>query len=197
MDALALTPPRPLPRSFYDRPTEQVARELIGCHVIHRDGEVLRAGRIVETEAYLGERDLACHSARGRTRRTEVMFGPPGFAYVYLIYGLHCCLNAVTRPEGCAEAVLIRAVEPLEGCLSPADGPAKLCKALRIDRTHNGLDLTGERLFVTEGSRPAGPLVRAPRVGVDYAGHWARRLLRFYERGSSFVSPAGGARSRR
>lgn len=187
----------PLPRSFYDRATDLVAQELIGRLVLHRDGELLRVGRIVETEAYLGERDRACHSYRGRTLRTEVMFGPPGHAYVYFIYGMHFCLNAVTRPEGYAEAVLIRAIEPLAHCLGAGDGPAKVCKALRIDRGHNGLDLTGDRLFLAEGDRPAGELVRAPRVGVEYAGAWARRLLRFYERGSSFVSPAGRARTKR
>ncbi len=181
----------PLPVSFYDRPTDQVARELIGCLVVHRDADVLRVGRIVETEAYLGIKDLACHSARGRTARTEVMFGPPGRAYVYFIYGMHHCLNAVTRPEGFAEAVLIRALEPVQGCLGETDGPGKLCRALRIDRRHNGHDLTSSNLLFAVGERPPKRLARAPRVGVAYAGAWARRLLRFYEEGSPHVSRVG------
>jgi len=196
MDAATLVLSPPLPRAFYDRPTDLVAQELIGCRVVHRDGETLRVGRIVETEAYLGQRDRACHSSRGRTPRTEVMFGPPGHAYVYFIYGTHFCLNAVTRGEGCAEAVLIRAVEPVVGCLGEGDGPGKVCRALAIDKRRNGLDLVEGALTFTPGDRPPAALVRGPRIGVDYAGAWARRLLRFYEKGSPFVSPAGGARSK-
>lgn len=186
----------PLPISFYDRPTETVARELIGCLIARPDGDRVRIGRIVETEAYLGERDRACHSARGRTARTEVMFGPAGRAYVYFIYGMHFCLNAVTRPEGCAEAVLIRAVEPMADLLAAANGPGKVCKAFGIDRSFNGAELTGTQLRFLPGDRPACGIVRGPRVGVDYAGVWARRLLRFHEKGNRFVSRAGRARSR-
>ncbi|MGI5864055.1 MAG: DNA-3-methyladenine glycosylase [Myxococcales bacterium] len=188
--------PAPLPRSFYDRPTDLVARELIGCLVVHRDGETERVGRVVETEAYLGVRDKAAHSYRGRTPRTEAMFGPPGHAYVYFIYGAHYCLNAVTRPEGEAEAVLIRAIEPIANCLSKGDGPGLVSKALNIDKSLNQIDLTGDRLFFAPGDRPPAAIVRGPRVGVDYAGAWARRLLRFYEKDSPFVSRAGGARKR-
>lgn len=188
---------QPLPRSFFDRPTELVARELLGCRIVRREGELLRVGRIVETEAYLGVRDRACHSSRGRTARTEVMFGPPGFAYVYIIYGMHHCLNAVTRGEGEAEAVLIRAVEPLEGCLGAGDGPGLVCRALGIDKRLNGADLAGEQggaLVVLPADRPASGVSKGRRVGVDYAGAWAKRLLRFWETGSAFVSPALGAR---
>ena len=189
--------PPPLPRAFYDRPTERVARELLGCLVVHRDGEALRVGRVVETEAYLGVRDRAAHSFRGRTPRTEVMFGPPGHAYVFVVYGMHFCLNAVTRPAGQAEAVLVRAVEPLAGCLARGEGPGLASRALGIDKSLNGVDLTGPRLFFAPGERPPAAIVRGPRVGVDYAGAaWARRLLRFWEKGSPFVSPAGGARKR-
>lgn len=191
---LAAATPGPLPRAFYDRPTDLVARELIGCRVVHRDGEGLRSGRIVETEAYLGTRDRACHSSRGRTARTEVMFGPPGFAYVYMIYGTHFCLNAVTRAPGEAEAVLIRAIEPLQGCLSEGDGPGKVCRALAIDKRLNGLDLGGDLLWIEPAERAPASLARGPRVGVEYAGAWARRLLRYWELGSPFVSRAGGAR---
>jgi DNA-3-methyladenine glycosylase len=190
MDRLA----SPLPRSFYDRPTDRVARDLLGCLIAHDDRGVLRLGRIVETEAYLGVRDRACHSSRGRTPRTEVMFGPPGFAYVYLCYGMHHCLNAVTRETGLAEAVLIRAVEPLEGCLGEADGPGKVCRALGVDRRLNGADLLGDALRIVCGERAPRQVCRGPRVGVDYAGAWARRRLRFWEKGSPFVSRAMGAR---
>jgi DNA-3-methyladenine glycosylase len=182
-----------LPHSFYDRPTDLVARELLGCLVVHHDGEVVRAGRIVETEAYLGTRDRACHSWRGRTPRTEVMFGPAGYAYVYFVYGVHHCLNAVTRAPGLAEAVLLRAVEPVVGCQGAGNGPGKLCRALRIDRRLNGADLTGPMLFLARGDRPPAAIARGPRVGVDYAGAWARRRLRFWEKDSPFVSRAGGA----
>ncbi|MGC4121396.1 MAG: DNA-3-methyladenine glycosylase [Myxococcales bacterium] len=190
----------PLPRSFYDRPTVEVARDLLGCRIARLDGSVLRLGRIVETEAYLGVLDRACHSSKGRTARTEVMFGPPGFAYVYIVYGMHHCLNAVTRAEGEAEAVLIRALEPLEACLGAGSGPGLVCKALSIDRDLNGVDLTdaGSRaplLVLPPAGRPVGSIAKGPRVGVDYAGPaWSKRLLRFWEVGSQHVSPALGAR---
>lgn len=186
----------PLPRSFFDRPTAEVARALLGCRIARLDGAIVRVGRIVETEAYLGVTDKACHSHKGRTARTEVMFGPPGHAYVYFIYGTHYCLNAVTRAPGEAEAVLIRAVEPLEGCLSPADGPGLVCRALRIDKALNGADLCAGELTFWPAERAVASVACGPRVGVAYAGAWARRLLRFWEAGSPFVSRAQGARRR-
>src|SRR5213596_2833526 len=120
---------RKLARSFYDRDTITVARELLGKYLVH--GE--RVGRIVEVEAYLGPHDLAAHSARGRTKRTQVMFGPPGHAYVYLIYGMHWCMNFVTQAEGHASAVLLRALEPVANVEGRTQGPALLCKAMDID----------------------------------------------------------------
>ncbi len=188
--------PLPLCRDFYERATERVARELIGAEIARRDGAVVRRGRIVETEAYLGQKDLACHSAKGRTGRTEVMFGPPGHAYVYFVYGVHHCVNVVTRPVGEAEAVLIRAIEPVAHCLGAGDGPGKVCRALAIDKRFNGADLTGEELFILPPEKPARSLAVGPRVGVAYAGRWARRLLRFWEEGSPSVSRAGGTRAR-
>jgi len=165
-----------------------VARALIGAH-LHRilpDGRHA-VGRIVETEAYLGPHDLASHARSGRTARTEVMFGPPGRAYVFLIYGMYCCLNVVTERAGTASAVLLRAIEPLEGIEGRTDGPGKLCRALAIDRTFNGADLRGPTLYLTWGAAP-GRVAVTRRIGVDYAGHWARRLLRYIEAGNPHVS---------
>ena len=179
----------PLPRSFYDRDTVEVARELLGKHLVLRRGGIERVGRIVETEAYLGPHDLAAHSARGRTARTEVMFGPPGHAYVYLIYGIHCCMNVVTQAEGHASAVLIRALEPVRNLDARTQGPGLLCKAMGIDRRLNGHDMLSSDFHITAPAHAAHiSIVRRPRIGVDYAGHWARRLLRFYIRGNAWVS---------
>jgi len=179
-----------LPRSFYDRDPIVVAHELLGKHLVHRVEGVDRVGRIVEVEAYLGPHDKAAHSARGLTPRTRVMFGPPGHAYVYMIYGMHWCMNVVTQPEGQASAVLLRAVEPVRNVEGRTQGPALLCKALGIDGRCNGLDLLGEalRIEAPAGVQPPIRIERRARIGVDYAGHWARRLLRFYIRGSLHVS---------
>ena len=177
-----------LPRSFYSRATIAVAQDLLGKHLVHVERGIERVGRIVEVEAYLGPHDRAAHSFKGRTARTEVMFGPPGHAYVYLIYGLHHCLNVVTEPEGHGSAVLIRALEPVRGISGKTSGPGLLCKALGVDRALNGADLLGDRLYIADPGAAQFPIVRRPRIGVDYAGSWARRLLRFYIRGNSHVS---------
>lgn len=178
-----------LPRSFYDRDTRVVARELLGKWLVHRCDGVRRVGRIVETEAYLGEHDLAAHSSKGLTRRTEIMFGPAGYAYVYFIYGMHFCMNVVTERAGHASAVLLRAVEPVENLAGRTCGPGLLCRAMRIDRALNGHDLTSDDFFI------AAPdvcekivVVKRARVGVDYARHWTKRLLRFYIKGNACVS---------
>ena len=179
----------PLPRQFYDRDAQAVARDLLGTVILRRRDGIEQLARIVETEAYLGPHDLAAHSARGRTARTEVMFGPPGHAYVYLIYGIHHCFNVVTGPAGEAAAVLIRAVEPLANVTERTSGPGLLCRALGIDRHLNGTDLLGNDIRIVAPARRARPtVVRRPRIGVDYAGRWARRLLRFYIRGNDWVS---------
>ncbi len=178
-----------LTRDFYDRDAVTVALELLGKHLVHWDGGVERVGRIVEVEAYLGPHDLAAHSARGLTPRTRIMFGPPGHAYVYLIYGMHCCMNVVVEPEGRAAAVLLRALEPVSGLGGRSQGPGLLCKAIGIDLRQNGLDLLGGELYLREPPEPLPfKVVRRPRIGVDYAGAWARRLLRFYIKGNPFVS---------
>jgi len=180
---------RKLPRDFYDRDTTQVAQDLLGKHIVHVVDGVERIGRIVETEAYLGPHDLAAHSSKGLTNRTRVMFGPPGHAYVYLIYGMHWCMNVVTEKEGHASAVLLRALEPVKHLEGRTQGPALLCKALDVDRRLNGHDLLSDDFYIAtpDDAKPVR-IVKRPRIGVDYAGHWARRLLRFYVRGSAFVS---------
>jgi DNA-3-methyladenine glycosylase len=181
-----------LPRAFFARSTLAVARELIGMHLVRDDGDRVRAGRIVETEAYLGPRDLAAHSARGRTARTEVMFGPPGHAYVYFIYGFWNCLNVVTAAPGVPHAVLVRALEPLEGLTGRTWGPGLLCRAMHIDRRLNGVDLAGKVLWLERARARAPPVrvARSPRIGVDYAGAWAQRPWRFFDRASPYVSTA-------
>jgi len=160
-------------------------------HLVHDDGHTVRAGRIVETEAYLGPRDLAAHSARGRTRRTEVMFGPRGHAYVYFIYGFWDLLNVISGPPDAPQAVLLRALEPLAGLTGRTWGPGLLCRALHVDRRLNGADLRGDVLWLEEPRRrPAVRIARATRIGVDYAGEWAQRPWRFFDRDSPFVSTA-------
>lgn len=182
------------------------ARGLLGALLVREDGAGRRVGRIVETEAYAGPDDRASHARAGRTARTSIMYGPPGRAYVYLIYGLHHCLNVVCAEEGEAAAVLIRAVEPLEGFeqmraargrpgTDPdrlAAGPARTCQALGIDRTFDGLDLlSDDRLWLAApdtGWRPPA-IVSGPRVGVDYAGpDWSNRPWRFGLDGSRALS---------
>ncbi len=178
-----------LPRSFYDRDTVEVARDLLGRHLIHVVDGVERAGRIVEVEAYLGTHDRAAHSSRGLTPRTRVMFGPPGHAYVYLVYGMHWCMNVVTEADGHASAILLRALEPVANLEGRTQGPALLCKAMGIDGRQNGCDLMRGELYVARAPLPGSlRIVKRPRIGVDYAGHWAKRLLRFYIRGNAFVS---------
>ncbi len=180
---------RKLPRSFYDRDTTVVARELLGKLLVRVERGVERIGKIVETEAYLGPHDLAAHSARGLTERTRVMFGPPGHAYVYFIYGMYYCMNVVTEREGHASAVLLRALEPVKNLDDRTRGPGLLCRAMHIDRRLNAHDLLSDDFFITAPPKAeAFVIVKRPRVGVDYARHWAKRHLRFYIEGNPFVS---------
>ena len=152
--------------------------------------------RIVEVEAYLGERDAASHARRGPTPRAAIMFGPPGFLYVYLIYGMHHCMNFVTETDGVAGAVLVRAAEPIAGfdgerTKRPLTGPGKLCAALGITVAHKGHDLTrGSELFVADDGAPPPRRRTSPRIGVDYAGAWAARKLRFFDARSPYVCRA-------
>lgn len=193
----------PLTRDFYARPVLSVAKACIGKLLVHRTEQGLVAGRIVESEAYRGPEDRAAHSYGGRrTARTEVMFGPPGFAYVFFVYGMHYQFNLVTTKDGAPHAVLIRAVEPVVGVelmaerrkLPPTareltNGPGKLCQALAIGRECYGVDLCGSKLFLAEG--PSVRSATATRIGVDYAGDWAEKPWRFYDPKSRYVSRAG------
>jgi len=178
-----------LPRSFYDRDTKLVARELLGQWLVHHIGGSRHIGRIVETEAYVGEQDLAAHSSKGLTARTKTMFGPPGHAYVYFIYGMYHCMNVVTEREGHASAVLLRAVEPVENLAGRTCGPGLLCRAMQIDRRLNGHDLLSDDFFLAAPvTAEAITVIKRPRIGVDYAKHWSKRLLRFYIKDNLFVS---------
>jgi DNA-3-methyladenine glycosylase len=157
--------------------------------LVLQSAKIERIGKIVEVEAYLGEHDLAAHSSKGRTERTKIMFGPPGFAYVYLIYGMHHCMNVVTEREGNGAAVLLRAVEPVKNLPGKTSGPGLLCRAMEIDRRLNGHDLLSDELFIAEPEVAERiSVVKRPRIGVDYAQHWAKRLLRFYIKDNPFVS---------
>ena len=184
----------PLPRTFYQRPTTTVAHELLGKLLVRRRQSAaagIQLARIVEVEAYLGERDAASHARRGPTPRAAIMFGPPGFLYVYLVYGMHHCMNFVTEAEGTAGAVLIRAATPLAGFPDgprALTGPGKLCAALGITRADNGHDLTRRSdFYVADDGAPAPRRAASARIGVAYAGAWARRKLRFYVAGSPDV----------
>jgi DNA-3-methyladenine glycosylase len=194
---------RKLPREFYAQPVLTVARQSIGKILVHRTPEGEAAGRIVEAEAYRGPLDLAAHSARGLTKRTTAMFGPPGHAYVYFLYGVCWAMNVVAASEGKPHAVLIRALEPVRGLDlmarrrgKPAtsreltNGPGKLTGALAITGADYGRDLCGEELFLEDGGAeiPRGKIGRSPRINVDYAGEWAALPWRFYEKGNRYVS---------
>jgi DNA-3-methyladenine glycosylase len=191
-----------LPRSFYEQNTIDVAKQLLGKYLVRKHPEGDTIGRIVETEAYIGPQDLACHASKGRTARTEVMFGPPGHAYVYFIYGFYNMLNLVTEAQDYPAAVLIRAVEPVAGVelmqarrkngilRNLASGPGKLCQAFAIDRSLNGADLRDNVLYVDDRGDPGLKFIATPRIGVDYAGKWKNKPYRFLVRGSEFVSKA-------
>ena len=182
---------KPLPLSFHSGGALKVARALLGMDLVHVVRGRARVGRIVETEAYVGPHDLACHSSKGRTPRTEVMFGPPGHAYLFLVYGMHLCVNVVV---GDGAAVLIRALAPgegLEGLGLRTDGPGRLTRALGLSLKLNSSPLDRVPLFLTRGVPvPIRHIEASPRIGVDYAGEWAKKPFRFHDRRSSFVSRA-------
>jgi DNA-3-methyladenine glycosylase len=179
------------PPAFYERDAQAVARDLLGTLLV-RHAPCPRVGRIVETEAYLGEHDLASHARFGRTGRTEVMYGPPGRSYVYLIYGMYDMLNVVCAEAGDPQAVLVRALEPVAGIDARVDGPGRLTRTLAIDRSFNGLPLTGAPLSIHPGAACSNVVV-TPRVGIDYAGVWRDAPLRFVDGEGRRRGPGTGA----
>ena len=173
---------------FYKREATRLARDVIGAVLVHSvRGREYRA-RIVEAEAYVGPQDLASHSSRGRTKRTEVMFGPAGRAYVYLIYGMYTMFNIVAGAAGSGQAVLIRAAEPLGDWKVDLSGPGKLTRAFKITQSLNGLNLTTGRLFLVHDPDYRPRIKRTRRIGVDYAQEWKDALLRFVDAKSAAVS---------
>lgn len=180
----------PLPRVFFERDALVLARALVGTRLVVLSAGTPRVARIVETEAYRGPRDLACHARVGVTRRTRTLYGPPGHAYVFLIYGMYDCFNVVSFAEGKGHAVLVRAVEPVSGLGEDAStaGPGRLTRALQITRQDDAMDLVeGRRIFIAARDRRPRIGVSA-RVGVAYAGEWADRPWRFFDQGSAHVS---------
>jgi DNA-3-methyladenine glycosylase len=189
-----------LPRSFYEQPTVDVAKQLLGKYLVRNHPQGVTVGRIVETEAYIGPHDLACHASHGRTPRTEVMFGPAGHAYVYFVYGVHYMLNLVTEAFNHPAAVLIRALEPIDGIelmqtrrktekrRNLCSGPGKLCQAFAIDRSLNAADLCGDIIHIEDKGEPIPKFLARPRIGVDYAGKWKDKPFRFLVRGNEFIS---------
>jgi DNA-3-methyladenine glycosylase len=189
----AAEPSPSVPRAWFDRPATDLAPDLLGCRLVHAHPDGRVGGRIVEVEAYRGPEDRAAHSSRGQTARNAVMFGPPGHLYVYLVYGLHLCLNVVAGPGEKPEAVLVRALALDEGIdlarvrrgtavpeQRLASGPGNVGRALGIDRALSGADLLdGPMRIEPRGLRPAA-IARGPRVGVDYAGTWAARPWRYW-----------------
>ncbi|MDO8492344.1 MAG: DNA-3-methyladenine glycosylase [bacterium] len=173
-----------LTRAFFNRPTLTVAKELLGKFLVRKIGRKTITAMITETEAYCGPNDLASHASRGKTPRTEIMFGPPGHAYIYLIYGMYHCFNIVTEKENYPAAVLIRAVAPTyRRGNGPVNGPGKLCRYFQIDKSLNNEDLTeNKRLWVEDCKTKIKPnqIRRLPRIGVGYAGSYKDKLWRFF-----------------
>jgi len=188
---------RKLPRSFYDRPTLEVARNLLGSFITFRTKQTSLSARIVEVEAYIGQDDPACHAARGLTERNQVMFDQPGFSYIYFIYGMYHCFNIVTEREGFPAAVLLRAAEPIDGIESMRkrspkgkveqilSGPGKFCRSFGLTLDHSGMDLTGNTLYLTSGKGKPGRIVTTTRIGIKTGTELS---YRFYLAESEAVS---------
>jgi DNA-3-methyladenine glycosylase len=189
-----LSEPVKLARSFYRQETAALARALLGQRLVRVYRGRRRSGIIVETEAYLGARDPACHTWKNRkSQRNASMFLPGGHAYVYFVYGMHFCFNVVAKKASEPEAVLIRALAPEENLRARADGPARLCKAMAISLAQDGADLTGETIFIERAESPRQEEIGAsPRIGVDYAGEAAAWPLRFTWRGNPHLSRKEG-----
>jgi DNA-3-methyladenine glycosylase len=172
---------RKLGPAFFEQPAADLARSLLGVIMVRHVAGAVRRARVVEAEAYLGPADLASHSSRGRTGRTEVMFGPPGRAYVYFIYGMHQMLNVVCGREGDAHAVLLRAAEPLDGWVADLTGPGRLARGFAVTPADNRMDLTGDDLYFLADPAYRPRVIRSKRVGIEYAGRWKDRLLRYID----------------
>jgi DNA-3-methyladenine glycosylase len=166
---------------FFAQSALRLSAQLPGTILVKRVGDGIRRARLVEVEAYVGPKDLASHSSKGRTARTEVMFGAPGRAYVYFIYGMHWMFNVVAGRTDQAHAVLVRAAEPLGGWDADLTGPGKLARAFRITREHNGLELTGDDFHFEADPAYRPRVVRSKRIGVDYAGPWKDKPYRFVD----------------
>ncbi|EKE11093.1 MAG: hypothetical protein ACD_15C00138G0016 [uncultured bacterium] len=193
-----------LTSQFFQQKASLVAKSLIGKVLVRRVGKNKISGIIVETEAYIGSHDLACHASKGKTERTKVMFEKGGIWYVYFIYGMYFNLNIVTENENCPTAVLIRSIEPLEGAeemkknrktdnfFNLTSGPGKLCQALKIDKSFNATSATSKNteLYIEDRGIKISPreIEKAKRIGIDYSGIWKDKLLRFYLKGNPFVS---------
>lgn len=185
-----------LDQTFYERPAIELAPDLIGKIIVRKVGRKEFRARIVETEAYVGSHDLACHASKGRTSRTEIMFGPAGRAYVYLIYGMYEMFNIVASKVGDPQAVLIRAAEPLGDWSTELSGPGKLTRGMQITRADNGLDLTDRLLYLMDDLSDKPQVIATPRIGIDYAREWKHELLRFLDPASDAVSHWKGVPAR-
>lgn len=174
--------PKILAKRFYNRSTLKVAQDLLGCFLVRKIGSKIIRAKIMETEAYCGPNDLASHASRGKTERNKVMFGSPGIVYIYLVYGMHYMLNIVTEKENYPAAVLIRAAKPIVDCR--LDGPAKLTKALQINKKFNGLPAYAKKhgLWIEKRKQElkSAQIKKVPRIGIDYAGKYKDKLWRFY-----------------
>ncbi len=169
-----------LDRSFFKQDTLTVAEELLGKNLVVSRGPDKMVGMVVETEAYIGKEDKACHAVKGMTKRTKVMWDKPGTLYVYLVYGIHYMLNVVTAAEGFPAAVLIRGLKPVENISQPLDGPGKLTQVLGIDKPINGVDsVTSDKIYFLATGYTPNKVIRTPRIGIDYAGRWAEKPWRF------------------
>lgn len=193
---------RKLPREFYERDTLAVAPDLLGKLLVHESETGKTVGKIVEVEAYIGPEDKAAHSYRGlKSTPTQIMFGPAGFIYIYLIYGMYYCLNIVTHKINFPEVVLVRALEPIEGIelmkvrrhetklKNLCRGPGKLCQAMDLTRRHYGMDLCGDTIYLLEDeSTPPIEIETSPRINIDYAGEYKDKPWRFFIKDNAFVS---------
>ncbi len=181
-----------LSRKFYNQPTLKIAQELLGKFLVYKRSNKKYVGKIVETEAYIGIEDKASHSSKGKTKRTALMFEQAGHVYIYMIYGMYYCFNIVTESKDYPAAVLIRAIEPVSGFKKEdkTDGPGKLCRAMKLDKKLNGLDLTKSVLCIKDQGLKINEkdIAKRKRIGVDYAGKWKNKPWRFYIKNNPYIS---------